>query len=647
MYLRALFQYGALVSLGFMSAPASRDPALTVGTLPNGLRYYLRPNHLPAHRVELRLVVNAGSELEDRDQQGFAHFLEHMAFEGTTHFPGHALLDFIETSGMRFGADLNAMTTPDETIYTLTLPSDDPHIVERGFQVLEDWAGGGILIDSAAVVGERGIIMGEWRSRLPDSASRTVQAHYDTLYLGHSRYLSRKPIGDTALIQHATPGPIRRFYRDWYRPERMTVVVVGNVDASAIEREIRQNFGGIKAAAPARQPPAVGLPSRPSPEIDVYRGKVEPEVELQWPLATTPPDALAAVKQQILHDIIASTVTTRLLDIRTHPSRPFISADLDQGRLIRPIAIEALSVITWPDSLERGFGAVYTVLEGIAQHGIPAASLAHEKAVLLARLEHAASGEMGRSSAAYADAYVDHALTGEGSLLSAAQELGYARPVLAALTPDDLAHVVRQWLDPARSRLVIRLPLTAHVATPTRARMLALIDSLARTPLPPDSDRAASGGPLLATQPTPGRIVGERYDSAAGITEWTLSNGARVILKPTQNDPDDVQMRAWSPGGFSLMPDSLFFTPGRMVGTRDDGRWGTRRDDAQCAGAPALHDRAARHASQHRLRRSDHPGRWLAQGTGAALPECCTSSSPHRSSTPQRCRGGRVWPSGS
>jgi zinc protease len=242
----------AIALLDFVSPPPRSqtpvDPALTIATLPNGLRYYLRANRTPAHRVELRLVVNAGSVLEAEDQRGYAHFLEHMAFDGTAHFPGHTLIDFVETSGMRYGADLNAHTTQDETVYTLTLPSDDPRTLERGLDVLQDWASGGITIDSAAVAAERGVVMGEWRTRLVDTASQAVQAHYDTLWLGGSRYLSRKPIGDTALIETATPGPIRRFYRDWYRPDLMTVVVVGDFDRAEMEREIRARFASIPAA---------------------------------------------------------------------------------------------------------------------------------------------------------------------------------------------------------------------------------------------------------------------------------------------------------------------------------------------------------------------------------------------------------------
>src|SRR4051812_44074646 len=205
-----------------------RDPALATGTLPNGMRYYLRANAMPAHRVELRLAVNAGSLLEDEDQRGFAHFLEHMAFNGTKHFPHSALVDFIETSGMRFGADLNAFTSEDETVYMLTLPTDDHRILEHGLDVFQDWAGGGITIDSAEVAAERGVVMGEWRMRLPDTASQRAQAHVDTVFFGDSRYTARKPIGDTTLIENATAAPIRRFYKQWYRPENMAIIAVGD-----------------------------------------------------------------------------------------------------------------------------------------------------------------------------------------------------------------------------------------------------------------------------------------------------------------------------------------------------------------------------------------------------------------------------------
>ncbi|HEY9479992.1 MAG TPA: pitrilysin family protein, partial [Gemmatimonadaceae bacterium] len=236
----------AVTPAALAPADSLRDPALRAGTLSNGLHYYIRQNAMPLGRAELRLVVNAGSILEDDDQQGMAHFLEHMAFNGTRHFPHQSLVDFIESSGMRFGADLNAYTSFDETVYKLTVPTDEPRFLEQGLTVMEDWASGGVLIDSAEVVAERGVVMGEWRSRLPDTTSQTIQKHQREVFFGAgSRYLDRSPIGLTELLETATRGPIARFYKEWYRPDLMAVVVVGDIDPAAIERELRERFGKI------------------------------------------------------------------------------------------------------------------------------------------------------------------------------------------------------------------------------------------------------------------------------------------------------------------------------------------------------------------------------------------------------------------
>ena len=547
------------------AADTLRDPALEVGTLPNGMRYYLRTNTMPAHRVELRLAVNAGSLLEDEDQRGFAHFLEHMAFNGTTHFPHSALVDFIETSGMRFGADLNAFTSQDETVFMLTLPTDDHTILARGLDVFQDWADGGITIDSGEVTAERGVVMGEWRMRLPDTASQRAQAHVDTVLYGDSRYATRKPIGDTTFIETATAATIRRFYKDWYRPENMAIVVVGDFDRATMLREIRKRFGSIQASTKLRARATATLPASAKPVVDVYLGNVTPSVEVLWPVPPVPTHTRDAVAQSIVQGLISRSIEQHILRIRERPSRPFITAELEKGRLVRPLSLMGVQAIAWPDSLARALTTVLTEFERVAQHGIPEPALAHQKAVLLGHLEHAAAGEAARSSQAYADSYVEHDLTGENPLLNAQQELVLAREILPTITPEVLAHAARFWRQPEGMRVLFDVPEFAHIRRPTFESVTAIIDSVAHTPLPADSALPSSSAPLLARLPVAGRIVGEKVDRIAGITEWTLSNGARVIVKPSQNDPDDLQMRAWSPGGFSMMPDSLFDTPGRMV----------------------------------------------------------------------------------
>src|SRR5262245_59527696 len=203
------------------------DPEMLIGWLPNGLRFYVRANAKPAHRAELRLVVKAGSVLEDPDQLGLAHFVEHMQFEGTRHFPGQGITEFLSTLGLGIGADANAATSYDETQYTLRVPSDSPGALDRALLVLEDWASQGATFDPRAIDRQRGIVLSEWRLHL--GAGERMQDKIRRSQLEGSRYADRPPIGDPAIIEKAQREQLMRFYRDWYRPDLMAVIVVGDI----------------------------------------------------------------------------------------------------------------------------------------------------------------------------------------------------------------------------------------------------------------------------------------------------------------------------------------------------------------------------------------------------------------------------------
>ena len=542
------------------------DPALRMGTLPNGLRYYVRHNASPAGRAELRLVVNAGSMQEDADQRGMAHFLEHMAFNGTRHFPAQSLIDFVEASGMRFGADLNAYTSFDETVYMLTVPTDEAQFLEQGLTVLEDWASGGILIDSAEVVAERGVVLGEWRSRLPDTTSQKFQRHQREILFGEdSRYLDRLPIGEPEGLDTAFAAPVRRFYEEWYRPDLMAVVVVGDVDADAIEQEIVARFGGIAGPKRARTREPGRVRAAPEGVVDVHRAPFTPSVQVVWPVPSAPSEPRAYIERQLVERILLQALERRFLRMRELDSRPFVSATVQRGRLARPLDLVGFSMIAWPDSLERSLATAAAEIERIAQHGIPEADLARERAALLAQFERSAASAVARASVAYADEYVRDYLTGDALLLSAAQELAIAREVLPTITAERLASAARFWRSPEGRTVMFSLPELAHTRPPTRESVEAIFDSLMRTTLAPPETRAVAEGPLLERAPTAGQVTRETVHEAAGITEWTLSNGARVLFKPSTNDPDELLIRAWSPGGFSRVPDSLFYSSGRMV----------------------------------------------------------------------------------
>src|SRR5689334_19979853 len=226
-----------------LSAKLPLDPEVTIGKLPNGLTYYIRRNPLPAGRAEVWLAVNAGSVLEDEDQRGLAHLVEHMAFNGSRGFERQDLVRYLESIGMRFGADVNAYTSFDETVYTLTVPTDRPEFLEQSLRILDAWANG-ITFDPEEVAKEKGVVVEEWRLGRGASA-RMDDEQFPILFKG-SRYADRLPIGQKSILDKASPEALRRFYNDWYRPDLMAVIAVGDFDPARVERQIRKQFSGLK-----------------------------------------------------------------------------------------------------------------------------------------------------------------------------------------------------------------------------------------------------------------------------------------------------------------------------------------------------------------------------------------------------------------
>src|ERR1041385_2222827 len=237
-------------------------PEFVVGTLPNGLRYYIRKNSEPAKRAELRLAVNAGAILEDDDQNGYAHFVEHTAFNGTTHFKKNDLVKYLESIGVRFGADLNAGTGADETVYQLSVPTDTAKLLESGFTVLADWAHGQVF-DSTEVVNERGVVIEEWRGRL--GAGQRMQRAFVPVILKGSKYAVRDVIGNEETLLKAQPSVLKRFYDDWYRPDLMAVVAVGDFDVEQVKALIEKNFSGLTMPKNPRPRQNYAVPDNATP----------------------------------------------------------------------------------------------------------------------------------------------------------------------------------------------------------------------------------------------------------------------------------------------------------------------------------------------------------------------------------------------
>jgi len=531
------------------------DPLITVGTLPNGLRYYIRANRLPQARAELRLVVNAGSVLEEDDQRGLAHFVEHMSFNGTLHFPGQDIGSFMQSLGVRFGAHVNAHTSYDETVYELQIPTGNAAVIDRSLLILEDWAHN-VSFDPVEVDKERGVILEEWRLGL-GAAERIQTAQFPVLLKG-SRYADRRPIGDPDIIRNVNVGRLRQFYTDWYRPDLMAVVVVGDFDKATIEAGIRAHFGAIPAAASPKPRPAYAVPDQPG---TVYSVVTDPEatnrrIDLSSKMAARPQSTIGEYRQHMVERLFGAMLSARLDEIARAPGAPFLRAVTDRGLLVRTAEVTTLAALVAPDGVERGAAALITEVDRVARFGFTATELSREKLNLQRGLQRSVIEKDKSPSGPLADEFVRNFIQGE-PIPGIVYEFGLNQRFLPEITLAEVNGLAKDWM-PDRNRLVaIIAPEKDRPSLPSEARLAAVIDAADRAPLTAYVD-AVSTEPLLARLPSAGSVATTSTNEALGITEWRLSNGVRVVLKPTTFKQDEILFRAVSPGGTSLASDEDF-----------------------------------------------------------------------------------------
>lgn len=531
------------------------DSAVLTGTLPNGLRFYVRRNVEPAHRAELRLVVNAGSVLEDDDQRGLAHFVEHMAFNGSTHFKKHELVDYLRSVGMRFGGDLNATTNYDETSYRLTVPTDSSGVLATGLEILEDWAHG-VVMDSAEIVAERGVVLEEWRARRGASA-RILERHDSVLFRG-SRYADRLPIGERERIESAARPELMRFYRDWYRPDLMAVIVVGDVDPAAVVEQLRARFGSIPAPENQRPREYFRLAENAAPLVSIVADSEATGLSAQV-LYKLPPQAdvgtRAGYRRALVESLYSRMLNQRLSELARRTDPPFLAAGSAMGALTRTTRVHSYTVSVSEGGIIRGLTALLTEVERVAQHGFTPAEYERAKTSLLRGAESRAAARDAITSASYAAAYSANYLTGHPIPgVDAALKLDSA--LLPGIQLAEVNRLATGWRDSTNNIVLATLPAKAGLHVPTRAELLAVFDTVRAAKLDPYSE-SVSDAPLVAQLPQPGAVTEERREASVGVTEWTLANGVRVLLKPTDFNADQVLIRAFSPGGTSLAPDSL------------------------------------------------------------------------------------------
>jgi len=554
----AFAQQPKSVAASALTTPLPVDPKVRIGTLPNGIRYYIRQNAKPEKRAELRLVVNAGSILETDDQLGLAHFVEHTAFNGTTHFAKNDLVKYLQSIGVRFGADLNAYTGFDETVYILPIPTDTARLVDQAFTILEDWARGQVF-DSAEVVNERGVVREEWR--LGKGAGDRMLHQWLPIALKGSRYAERLPIGNEQSIMSATPARLRSFYKSWYRPDLQAVIAVGDFKPAEMEAQIKKHFAGIPKPINPPKRPSAAVPNNKEPLIAIASDKeaTGSDVSLIFKLPTEKTKTVGDYRRALMERLYLGMLNDRLEEISQKPDAPFLGAGASKGNLIgRNTDAFTLGASVKDGAIERGLEALLEEAKRVDQFGFLQSELDRQKESLVRGYERAYAERDKSQSSSFVQEYINNYLTGE-PIPGIEYEYQLVKQLIPTITLADVNKLASNWITSENRIVIAESPQKDSVKIPTRGELLAAFERAEKAGVKAYTEDLSSKG-LIDSPPALGKVVSTRAIPNVNVFEWKLSNGARVLVKPTDFKADEVLFGAFSPGGTSLAPDSTYMS---------------------------------------------------------------------------------------
>jgi len=524
------------------------DPSVRTGKLPNGLTYYIRKNAKPENKVQLRLVVNAGSVLEDADQLGLAHMMEHMNFNGSSHFPKNELVSYLQSIGVQFGADLNANTGFDATIYILPIPSDDSVKLDKGFTILEDWAGNALL-DTGEINKERGVVLEE--SRLGKGANERMGKKYFPKLFNGSKYASRLPIGKDEIIQNFKPAAIRRFYKTWYRPDLMAVVVVGDIDPVIAEKEIVKHFSRFRNPVPEQpRPSIIPIAPRAVSETMVLTDK-EQTIKLlnifNYTEKAKPVKTWTDYRNSIIENLFSAMINQRLNELTQQPNPPFLFANTGTSELIRGYKAFTSFAVLSNKPAETAIDSLVRTTETVKKFGFLQTELDRAKSSLLNEVQNAYENKDKTESSHLVQEYIDNFLSGS-AIPGISNEYAFMQQVLPGISLQEVNALTAKMENKQGKFILLLAPEKDASTLPSNQQILTMLIAAHQLPVNPYQEKAVAKS-LIDKLPAAGKIVNET-STALGTTELTFSNGITATLKPTEFKNDEIKMDSWRWGGF-------------------------------------------------------------------------------------------------
>ncbi|TMI95961.1 MAG: insulinase family protein [Bacteroidetes bacterium] len=536
-----------------LSQPIPVDPNVKVGKLPNGLTYYIQKNPKPEKKMELRLVVNAGSILEDPEQRGLAHFMEHMNFNGSKHFPKNELVDYLQKVGVKFGADLNAYTSFDETVYMLPISSDDPDIVEKGFTVLEDWAGNNLL-DKTEIDKERGVVLEE--SRLSKGAQERMLRQYFPKLFNGSKYAERLPIGKDSILKTFNPPSLERFYKQWYRPDLMAVVVVGDIDPAEAEKKIKAHFSGFKNPANERPRPAITqIAARTKADAMVLTDDEATNTILEVFNYITPAKKTktwADYRESVKKELINSLINERLQELTQKENPPFVYGYTGIDQFIRGYDAFISFAVLGDNTTGEAINALLAETERARKYGFLATELDRTKANLLNEAERTFREKGKSESRTLVSNYINNYLEGQ-PIPGPENRYKFLKQVLPGITLKEVNDAAKKMQAPSNAFALVTAPTGRKDKLPSGVDLEKQIIAAAKQEVKPYEEKVVATN-LMEGSGAAGKILSENKNEKLGTSDLTLSNGVTITLKPTNFKNDEIMMDAWRWGGWQRFP---------------------------------------------------------------------------------------------
>ena len=540
--------------------PIPTDPNVRIGKLENGLTYYIRHNELPEKRADFYIAQKVGSILEEDNQRGLAHFLEHMCFNGTTNFPGKGIINWLETIGVRFGENLNAYTSIEETVYNIdNVPVIRDGIVDSCLLILHDWAND-LTLAEAEIDNERGVIHEEWRTG--QGAMMRMYEQALPKAMNGSKYGHRLPIGTIEVIDNFPYQALRDYYEAWYRPDQQGIIVVGDIDVDKVEAKIKELFSPIPMPANAPERKYEPVPDNKEPIVTIAKDKEQPStmIYLWHKHPATPNEAkgnIGYLVQNYLFSMISSMMHARLEELRQGANPPFIYAASGDSDFLITKTTEAFvgMAMSKDDGIPTALAALVREIERARKFGFTASEYARAKADYLRELESAYNERDKMKNDEYVEEYVRHFIDNE-PIPGIETEYAIMNQLVPNIPVEAINSILPQLIKDENIVINIFGPDKEGMVYPTEAEILDVLKKTKAEEITAYEDKV-SDEPLLKEAPQAGKIV-KTEEGPFGSTALTLSNGVRVVVKNTDFKADDIRMRAYSPGGTSIFGTNEF-----------------------------------------------------------------------------------------